>query len=116
MNEQATVELQEVADYYSTQYHYLRYPAKVGGRPGYFAVWNRDVKRPNPEHVTWSPDTVAIVAAHYRTDAWHAEQAEKAGRPEVAIGDVIRLGSVTIEVPRRAAEYVSGVPCKEVTE
>jgi hypothetical protein len=108
------VKLQQVSDYYSQQYHYLRYPAKVGGRAGHFAVWSRDVERPNPEHVTWSPEIVAIVAESYRTPEWHAERAEQAARPSLAPGDIVRLGGVVIEVPKRAAEYVSGVPCKEV--
>ena len=100
-----------VPDYYSEHYHFERYPAKVAGRPGYFCVWSREVDRPNPEHVTWSPEIVALVSRDYQNDAWHAERAEKASRPELQVGEVVNLGGLLVTVPRRAAEYVDGVPC-----
>lgn len=110
----STISLTAVPDYYSEQYHYERFPAKVAGRAGYFAVWSRTVDRPNPNHVTWSPETVAIVAESYRNEAWYAERAEQAARPDVAVGDQVRLGDVVIVVPKRAAQYVDGVPCEVV--
>lgn len=106
--------LNEVPDYYSAQYTYQRYPAKVAGRAGTFAVWSRDVERPNPEHVTWSPETVVLVSERYRNEEWRAEQAEKAARPDLTVGQLVRVGDLVVEVPKRAAEYVSGVPCKVV--
>lgn len=110
------VELSETADYYSQQYHYRRYPAQVHGRAGAFCVWSRDVERPNPEHVTWSPETAVLVSREYQNEAWHAERAERARRPAVSIGDTVRLGDVVITVPRRATQYVDHVPCPVVTE
>lgn len=107
-------ELTEVPDYYSQHYHYLRYPAKVGRRAGAFCVWSRDVKRPNPEHVTWDPETAVLVSQEYQNEQWKAERAERASRPEVEVGEVVRLGGVVVEVPRRALQYVSHVPCQEV--
>lgn len=109
-----TTELQESPDYYSQQYNYRRYPAKVGGRAGTFCVWSRDVKRPNPDLVTWDPETVMLVAREYQNAEWHAERAEKANRPEVAVGDHVVLGDVVAEVPKRATQYVSHVPCPVV--
>lgn len=111
-----TTTLTEVPDYYSGHYSFQRYPAKVNGRPGHFAVWSRDVERPNPNHVTWSPELVAILAEEYHTEQWKAEQAEKASRPELAVGDHVRLGDLVVEVPRRAGEYVDSVPCPVVEE
>jgi hypothetical protein len=114
------ITLTEQPDYYSEQYSYRRFPANVPTGRGYnaaghFAVWSRDVERPNPQHVTWSPDTVALVAESYRTPEWHAEQAEKRARPVVDVGDLVRLGDLVIEVPRRVREYTYGVPCKVVS-
>lgn len=108
------IDLTAQPDYYSEQYHYVRYPAKVNGRAGHFAVWSRDVERPNPAHVTWSPEVTAIVAEHYRTPEWHAERAEQAARPEVQVNDMVRLGDVVIGVPRQAGQNYTGVPCPEV--
>lgn len=110
-----SITLIEVPDYYSRTYSYRRYPAKVAGRAGTFCVWSRDVERPNPNHVTWDPETAVLVAREYQNEAWVAEQVEKRSRPEVAVGDTVVLGDVTITVPKRATEYVSHVPCPEVT-
>lgn len=109
-----TITIDPVPDHYSETYHYTRYPAKVGGHPGAFKVWDRDVDRPNPDHVTWSPDTVVIVGESYRTAEWHAERAEQAARPNLGIGDKVRLGDLVVTVPSRAAEYIDGVPCPAV--
>lgn len=115
MTTTTTTTLDEQPNYYSEQYHYRRYPARIaGGRPGQFCVWSRTVDRPNPNHVTWDPEIIAIVAHH--DDAWHAERAEQDARPLVAVGDRIRLGDLVIEVPRRATDYVSHVPCTVVGE
>jgi hypothetical protein len=111
-----TLELQSVPDYYSEQYNYERFPAKVAGRAGHFAVWSRDVARPNPDHVTWSPETAVLVDRSYQNESWHAERADRAARPDVAVGDHVQVGNLIIEVPKRAAEYVDGVPCKVVDE
>jgi hypothetical protein len=105
-------QLLEVPDYYK----YRRYPAKVEGRAGHFNVWARDAVHVNPEHVTWSPETVAIVAKEYQNDEWHAERAEQAGRPEVQVGEIVSLGGIVIEVPKRAAQYVDGVPCTVIAD
>ena len=114
--EEDITSLTPVPDYYSEQYNYERFPAKVNGRSGHFAVWSRDVARPNPEHVTWSPTTAVLVSEAYQNEAWHAERAERAARPDVKVGDIVRLGKVVIMVPKRAAEYVDGVPCQVLGE
>lgn len=115
----AVVVLDETPDYYSGEYHYRRYPANVPTGRGYnaaghFAVWSRDVDRPNPEHVTWTPETVALVAKSYQTPQWQAEQDEKRARPVVQVGDLVQLGDLVIQVPPRVREYVYGVPCPVV--
>jgi hypothetical protein len=120
MTTTTTTTLTSTPDRYSETYHYDRYPASIPARgadfarAGAFKVWSRDVERPNPEHVTWSPELVVLVAEQYQTPAWHAERAERAARPEVQVGELVVLGHLLVEVPARAAEYVDGVPCKVV--
>jgi hypothetical protein len=113
---ETTTTLTETPDYYSREYHYRRFPANIPtgrgyNQAGHFAVWSRDVDRPNPDHVTWSPEIACLVAREYQTPEWHAEQDEKRSRPVIDVGDRVRLGDVVIEVPRRVREYVTGVPC-----
>lgn len=119
------LELTEVPDYYSDHYHYRRYPAKIEirmrdgrsyFRSGSFDVWSREVERPNPDHVTWNPDPAVLVSERYRNAAWHAERAEKAARPEIEVGQRVKLGGLIVEVPRRANQNVSHVPCKVIEE
>lgn len=112
----APVTLTDTPDYYSEHYTYRRFPARIAGRNGIvragtFCVWARDVERPNPEHVTWSPELACIVAREYQTPEWHAERAERAERPLVEVGQQVRLGDVVITVPERARENVDSVPC-----
>lgn len=92
-----------VPDEYSERYHYTRHPAQVEGRRGHFAVWSREVDRPNPHHVTWTPDLVVI--------SRYPDHGRRVDLPTLTIGQQVRLGDLVIEVPRRAAEYVSHVPC-----
>jgi len=114
--------LTETPDYYSEQYNYQRFPAKIeipfhrGNyfRAGHFCVWSRDVERPNPTHVTWTPEATVIVADKYRNEQWHAERAEQAARPIIEVGQTLRLNDVVIVVPKRAREHVSHVPCDVV--
>lgn len=111
--------LTHTPDYYSDEYKYLRYPAQVDTGRGYpehgtFQVWLDFANRNCSAEVTWSPETVALVAKEYQNEAWHAERAERAARPLVERLQLVRCGDLVVEVPKRAGTYTTGIPCRIV--